>query len=169
MYLLSLPQELLLQVVEHLGELGGKRSLCTVAATCKRLHSIAEAYLYSSALFLTRDSFCNFLDATDVDTRRHEYVQDLRLMFSTREYENGGGVERPNLSVFKNLRTFKSESPECQPWAQRTTTQWKIDMDSYMNSFEDASLLSQLPDPEKPLQKLKHSESQFHLLLLERR
>lgn len=166
MYLLSLPQELLLQIVEHLEELGDKKSLCNVAATCRRLHNIAEAYLYSSTLFLTRKSFCRFLDATDLNTRRQEYVQDLHLMFSTREYEHGGGVDRPNLSVFKNLRIFESESPECQPWVERKTIQWKNDMNSYMNSFEEASLLSQLPDLEKPLQNLKHSKWRFCLLLL---
>lgn len=157
MYLLALPQELLLQIIEHLGETEDKESLTAVASTCKQLHHIAEARLYSSALFISRESLCHFLDAMDAKPKRRQYLQDLQLMFSTRRYEyHDKKVEPVDLGLFENLRAFESESPECQTWSIKGTIQWRVDMDSYMDTFEQASLLSQLPDPEKPLQKLKY-------------
>ena len=160
MHLLSLPQELQLQIVEHLGETQDKESLKAIASTCKHLHNMAEAYLYSSALFMTRESLCHFLRSVGAKPKRRQYLQELHLMFSTRRYlHSNAKVEPVDLAHFDSLKVFESESPECQPWSRKATPQWKADMDAYMNAFEHASLLSQLPSSEKPLQRLKHSGS----------
>lgn len=164
MSLLALPHELLLEIMEHLRDSEEKGALKSVASTCKVLHDMAEAYLYSSAVFTTKASFNHFLEATVADQRRSQYLQDLKLVFSTREYtyENGDQVSRPNLNKFENLRTLVSESSECQPWSHTGTVQWKVYMDTYMRLFEQASLLNQVPNSQGSLHKLESRESYEH-------
>lgn len=158
MSLLTLPHELLLEIMEHLRDSEEKGALKSVASTCKVLHNMAEAYLYSSAVFTTKPSFNQFLKATVADQRRSQYLQDLKLAFSTREYKYDEQVSRPDISTFENLRTLVSESSECQPWSHKGTVQWKVYMETFMRLFEQASLLNQVPNTQVSLQKLESRE-----------
>ncbi len=159
--LLGLPHELLLQILEHLSYSQDKRALQSVASTCKLLHGMAEACLYSSTLVTTKSSFNRLLQSTAADPRRNQYVQELKLMFSSKRYVPELTVLEPDLRPFKNLRSIFSESPECQPWSTKGTQQWRIFMDTYMHLFDEASLLNEIPDAEKPLQRLKSREIQL--------
>ncbi|KAK7753522.1 hypothetical protein SLS62_004597 [Diatrype stigma] len=170
MSLLALPNELLLEIMEHLSDSQQKRALQSVASTCKALHDIAEAYLYSSAVFTTKSTFVQFLKATAIDQRRCQYLQELKLAFSSRQYEselkeaisirqqqykNPDYISKPDLGAFENLRRLVSESSECQPWSHKGTLQWKVYMETFMHVFEQASLLNQVPIAQRPLQKLE--------------
>lgn len=170
MSLLALPSELLLEIMEHLSDSQERRALRSIASTCKALHDVAEAYLYSSAVFTTKSTFVQFLNATAIDQRRCQYLQELKLAFSSRQYEaelkeafssrqyqykNKDYISKPDLSAFDNLRRLVSESSECQPWAHKGTLQWKVYMETFMHAFEQASLLNQVPNIQRPLQKLE--------------
>lgn len=154
MSLLSIPQELLLQIIEHISNAQDKQTLQSLATTCTLLRDIAEAYLYSSAVFTTKSSLNRFLQATEADHRRNLYLQHLELAFSTHQHDYAEPAPRPEFSLFQNLRRLVSESPESQPWSPKNTVAWKTYMEIFMRAFEEASLVSDVPESRRPLQKL---------------
>ncbi|KAI5860930.1 hypothetical protein GGS23DRAFT_613053 [Durotheca rogersii] len=154
MSLLVLPSELLLQVMGLLRESGHVQSLQFLAHTCKRLRGPAEACLYSVAMFTTLSSLRLFLNNTRAEPRRNVYLRDLRLLYSTEQYDHDQPPEPPDLTSFPSLTTFVSESPECQPWSVRPS-HWNVFMDSYIRAFEQGSLLNEPVGLPRPLSSLK--------------
>ncbi|KAL7621740.1 hypothetical protein AAE478_009067 [Parahypoxylon ruwenzoriense] len=155
MTLLALPTELLMQVMEHILDSHDAQALRSAARTCKRLRGIAEVYLYSTAMFTELSSLYRLLDAIRAEPRRREYLRDLRLLYSTQRYDHGQPASPPDLTSFKNLISFASESPECQPRSVRPT-HWKVFMDSYIRAFGQASLLNDsVKVSELPLSNLR--------------
>ncbi|KAI0004437.1 hypothetical protein F4779DRAFT_621420 [Xylariaceae sp. FL0662B] len=154
MSLLALPNELLLQIMEHLGESRSIQALQSASCTCKTLQQIAEKFLYSTAVFTKRSSLRRFQEAISAQPRRNRYVQDLKLLFSTRQYEHDDRVATPDLVSFPNLQSFVSESPECQPWSKKGIHRLKVDIDASMRAFQLASLLSECSEVDRPLQNL---------------
>ncbi|KAI1391778.1 uncharacterized protein F4822DRAFT_105314 [Hypoxylon trugodes] len=154
MPLLHLPSELLLQIMGHLRDSQDVESLRSAARTCQILRGAAEVYLYSTAEFTTLSRLYRFSDAIRAQPKRKDYLQDLKLLYSTRRYNPGEGPSPPDLTSLPNLVTFVSESPECQPMSTKGT-HWNQFMDSYMRAFEQASLLNDSLQMSKPLKNLR--------------
>ncbi|KAI0376788.1 hypothetical protein F5Y04DRAFT_198183 [Hypomontagnella monticulosa] len=155
MTLLTLPGELLLQIMEHLRDSQDVQSLTSIACTCKALREVAEMNLYSFADFTTLSSLYLFLDAaTRAEPKRRRYLRDLKLLYSTSRYDYEQPPYPPDLTAFPNLTSFVSESPECQPRSVKGT-HWKVFMDMYMKAFSQASLLNESGGTPRPLQNLR--------------
>jgi hypothetical protein len=154
MALFTLPNELVLYIVQQLRDSGDNESLLRLALTCKALRSMADSCLYASFLSTTRSRLRLFKEALQLDPNRTKYVQELALPFSTKFYDGDNTVPAPELRKFPNLRSFRSESPECQPWAEKGRELWKLDFSTYMKAFEDASLMSTITRSDRPLQNL---------------
>ncbi|KAI1765680.1 hypothetical protein GGR53DRAFT_519481 [Hypoxylon sp. FL1150] len=153
-HLLSLPGELLLQIMESLRDSRDIQALQATALTCKTLHQVAEICLYSIAEFTTLSSLYQFLDATRTNPNRKGYLRDLSLLYSTPRYNSQESFSLPDLTVFPNLTSFVSESPECQPLSVKGT-RWDLYMDAYLQAFEQASLLNPVVNTPRPLQNLR--------------
>ncbi|KAI1474720.1 hypothetical protein K445DRAFT_323546 [Daldinia sp. EC12] len=156
MSLLTIPNELLLQVVRYLRDSQQVQALQAMARTCKTLREIAEIYLYSTAEFTTLSTLYLFLDAaTRADPKRKGYLRSLKLLYSTTRYDYFYSPPYPpDLTLFPNLESFVSESPECQPRSVKGT-HWGLFKDSYMRAFTQASLLNESLGTSRPLSKLR--------------
>ncbi|KAI0101082.1 hypothetical protein F4814DRAFT_456052 [Daldinia grandis] len=157
MSLLAIPNELLLQIMEHLRDSRHVQALQSVACTCKELREVAEIYLYSTAKFTTLSSLYRFLDAAAHadEPNRKGYLRDLKLLYSTNQYDPGYNAPYlPDLTLFPNLESFVSESPECQPRSVKGT-HWGIFKESYTRAFMQASLLNESLETPRPLQALR--------------
>lgn len=161
MALLNLPSELLLQIMEHPRDSRDVQSLKSVACTCKALRDVAEVNLYAFADFATLSSLYLFLDAvTHAEPKRKGYLRDLRLLYSTSRYDYEQPPCPPDLTVFPNLISFVSESPECQPKSVKGT-HWYQFRESYMKAFKKASLLNESVEEPRPLQNLTSRKFRF--------
>ncbi|KAI2615329.1 hypothetical protein GGR54DRAFT_296799 [Hypoxylon sp. NC1633] len=155
MPLLSLPCELLLQIIEHLRNSRDVSALQSASRTCKALREPVEIYLYSRAVFVRLSRLYSFAEAVRTEPKRKGYLRDLQLLFSTSFYRPSSlPAAPPDLASFPNLTSFVSESPECQP-SSRKGTHWKVFMESYTQTFERASLLNESVDTPRPLQNLR--------------
>ncbi|KAK6956064.1 hypothetical protein Daesc_001334 [Daldinia eschscholtzii] len=156
MSLLTIPNELLLQVTRYLRDSQQVQALQAMARTCKALREIAEIYLYSTAEFSTLSALYLFLDAaTRADSKRKSYLRSLKLLYSTTRYDYFYSPPYPpDLTLFPNLESFVSESPECQPRSVKGT-HWGVFKDSYMRAFTQASLLNESVGTSRPLSKLR--------------
>ncbi|KAI1642552.1 uncharacterized protein F4817DRAFT_320668 [Daldinia loculata] len=157
MSLLAIPNELLLQIMKHLRDSRHVQALQSVARTCKDLREVAEIYLYSTAEFTTLSSLYRFLDAaTHADEpSRKGYLRDLKLLYSTNHYDPYYNPPYPpDLTLFPNLESFVSESPECQPRSVKGT-HWGLFKESYIQAFTQASLLNESLETPRPLQSLR--------------
>ncbi|KAK6539283.1 hypothetical protein TWF694_009518 [Orbilia ellipsospora] len=151
MPLLSLPNELLLQVLSHVRD---RKTLISLASTCRSLQRLSEAFLYSSVVFTQRAEVQKLIDATKLDPQRLRYVRNYELRFSVGEHE-GGTDELLDITTMTSLRRFATESPLCQPWSDRDfLKQWRNDMTYYLETFKKASLLEEGLSP-RPLGQLR--------------
>lgn len=149
---LSIPGEVLLLVMEQLRLEEDFSALRSTSLSCKRLQPLAEAALYHTVAFRKRSSMWRISEALDSNPLRHQYINDLQLVFSTKAYEHGA-LSPPDLAAMPNLKYLLSESPECQPWSNKRPAYWKPDMHRYLETFEAASLRSTLDTP-RPLEML---------------
>ncbi|OTA99588.1 hypothetical protein M426DRAFT_254068 [Hypoxylon sp. CI-4A] len=154
MTLLTLPNELLLQVMKHLQESRDVEALQSAARTCRALREVAEMHLYAVAEFVTLAALYEFLEATRAYPQRINYVRHLKLLYSTSRYDHNQEASPPDLTSFPRLTSFVSESPECQPWSAKRT-HWNKFMTSYVDAFNQASLLNDTVTTPRPLQTLE--------------
>ncbi|KAI0105376.1 hypothetical protein F4776DRAFT_475863 [Hypoxylon sp. NC0597] len=154
MSILLLPEELVLQIMCHLRDAQDIRTLKSAACTCSWLRRAAEVYLYSTAKFTTLSSLYQYNGAVHAEPRRASYLRDLKLLYSTSVYDYYREPIPLDLTLFTNLASFVSESPECQPRSAKGT-HWNLFMDSYMQAFKQASLLTEPIQAWRPLQNLR--------------
>lgn len=150
MALESLPTELVLLVFQQIAD---TEALQATARTCKKFKQVVEICLYSHVLFTRRASANRLLQLCRADPRRATYVQDLQLVYSTRDhdFQNSAPLD---LCFFPCLNSFVSESPFCNSHARigaKSESVWQADMQAYLRAFEQASLLSSMPICAKPL------------------
>ncbi|KAI1102420.1 hypothetical protein F4804DRAFT_265013 [Jackrogersella minutella] len=154
MALLTLPSELLFQIMGYLRDSQDVTALRSLMRTCQVLHEQAEVYLYSTAKFTTLSALYQFLDATSAKPQRIHYLRHLQLLYSTSRYDHGNVPTPPDLTSFSSLTSFVSESPECQPWSVKGT-HWNLFMNAYIQAFKQASLLNESLEFPRPLQNLR--------------
>ncbi|KAI0844255.1 hypothetical protein F5Y00DRAFT_202499 [Daldinia vernicosa] len=157
MSLLAIPHELLLQIMKHLRDSQDVQTLQSVARTCRELREVAEMYLYSTAEFTRLSSLYRFLGAaTRADKpNRKGYLRDLKLLYSSNHYDPYYNPPYPpDLTLFPNLESFVSESPECKHQSIKGTY-WDFFKESYTQAFTQASLLNKSLETPRPLQNLK--------------
>ncbi|EPS42498.1 hypothetical protein H072_3519 [Dactylellina haptotyla CBS 200.50] len=144
MPLFSLPTELILQVLSYIQD---RKSLVSLACSCRVFQRMAEAYLYSSFVFLQRDEIKLLHDSTMKDPRRLRYIQALEQRFSFHLHTDGE-AQLIDICTLPNLRNFVSESPLGQYYASKKhLEQWKVDKSGYLETFKRASLLTEGPRP----------------------
>jgi hypothetical protein len=157
MALESLPTELVLLVFQQIAD---TEALQATARTCKKFKQVVEICLYSHVLFTRRASANRLLQLCRADPRRATYVQDLQLVYSTRDhdFQNSAPLD---LCFFPCLNSFVSESPFCNSHARigaKSESVWQADMQAYLRAFEQASLLSSMPTCAKPLGFLRSGQ-----------
>lgn len=164
MPLLSLPNELLLLIIDNVRRLDERKHLLALLTTCKPLKLVAEEALYHSLHFERLASLHHVLDLLRERPDRRSFVCDLGLYEAGAQYYSGpdypddgtGALPCPDLACFPNLKSFVSESLNCQPWA--SDSRWGQRMDGFMSAFANASLSSPLAPAERPLQNLRSCE-----------
>ncbi|KAI1137642.1 hypothetical protein F5Y05DRAFT_414201 [Hypoxylon sp. FL0543] len=149
-----LPEELVLQIMRHLRDSQDSQALKSAACACSWLRRAAEVFLYSTAKFTTLSSLYQYEHAIQAEPQRVLYLRDLQLLYSTGAYDYHRPPSPLDLTSFTNLESFVSESPECQPFAVKGT-HWNVFMDSYMQAFHQASLLTRSLEDWAPLRKLR--------------
>ncbi|KAI1407877.1 hypothetical protein F5Y13DRAFT_205549 [Hypoxylon sp. FL1857] len=155
MSLQLLPKELVLQVMYCLRDSQDIQALKSAACTCRWLRRAAEIFLYSTAKFATLSSLYQYMDSIQIDPQRADYLRDLELLYSTGAYDYHRPSSPLDLTSFPNLESFVSESPECQPQSVKGT-HWNLFMDSYMQAFNQASLLTESLEAHAPLRNLRN-------------
>ena len=157
MSLLSLPTESITQIIQAIQD---RPTLLSIILSCKSLRIIAEPCLYSSLLFLESTRVRLLENALVIHPERRNYIRTLELRYSTKKF---GTESAPiiDLCSLSNLNTFVSESPFCNShsWHSQDTS-WVGEMQSYLKCFELASLSSTSAAVQRPLDRLRSSESQ---------
>ncbi|KAI0129087.1 hypothetical protein BJ170DRAFT_623942 [Xylariales sp. AK1849] len=153
MSLLSLPNELIMQMLEHIDDVP---TLQAVARTCKALQVAAEVCLYSSVIATKRSTQVSLLDAIGREPQRKQHVRNLELLYSTRRYECLGTASL-DLRTFSRLRSFVSESPFCNSHSRRErySEHWLADKQAYLYAFHESSLLRDPAYNGRPLANLR--------------
>ncbi|KAI0839380.1 hypothetical protein F5Y06DRAFT_21241 [Hypoxylon sp. FL0890] len=149
-----LPEELVLQIMWHLQDSQDIQALKSAACTCSWLRRTAEVFLYSTAKFTTLSSLYRYKHAIQAEPQRASYLRDLQLLYSTGAYDYHRPPSPLDLTSYTNLESFVSESPECQPRSVKGT-HWNLFLDSYMQAFQKASLLTESIEVRAPLRNLK--------------
>lgn len=154
MALLTLPSELLFQIMGHLRDSQDVPALISAMCACRVLNEQAEVHLYNTARFTTLSNLYQFLEVSSAKPQRLGYLRHLQLLYSTTKYDHKMSSTPPDLTSFPNLTSFVSESPECQPQSAKGT-HWKLFMNAYMQAFRQASLLNDSVEPPRPLHNLR--------------
>jgi len=114
--LLSLVDELLLSIIDQIDT---RRTLCNLAATCMRLDSLIEPYIWRSLLVLQGDHARQIATALDSRHERIEYVQELSIRYRD---EHRDGIEELNhfIASMTKLRhlTLETPCPNNSEWRQ---------------------------------------------------
>ncbi|KAI1800218.1 hypothetical protein F4811DRAFT_47621 [Daldinia bambusicola] len=156
MSLLRMPNELLLQVMKYFWDSRNIQALQAVACTCQVLRDISEAYLYSTATFTKLSTLYTFLDAATRVTQRRNHLRSLKLPHSAMRRHDPfyAPPYLPDLTLFPNLESFASESPVRNP-QPATGTHCELFNDHYMQAFTQASLINEVVETPRPLQRLR--------------
>ncbi|KAI1635359.1 hypothetical protein F4809DRAFT_457977 [Biscogniauxia mediterranea] len=162
--LLSLPTELISQIVEQFQPGPDNNTLRALARTSQTLKYIAERHLYSSTAFRTHGRFHAFHDTLKARPELRTYVRDLALPWSTRFFDYDPYFDPLDLCSLPNLTSFLSESPFCNKHygdhigsTRGVEEGWSRVVENFLDSFREASLLTNPgPGGERPLGHLRH-------------
>ncbi|KAI1484883.1 hypothetical protein F5X96DRAFT_662439 [Biscogniauxia mediterranea] len=162
--LLSLPTELVSQIVEQFQPGPDNNTLRALARTSRTLKCIAERHLYSAAAFRTHGRFNAYHDTLKARPELRTYVRDLALPWSTRFFDYNPYFDPLDLSSLPNLTSFLSESPFCNKHygdhigsTREVEKGWSRVVENFLDSFREASLLTNPgPGGERPLRHLRH-------------
>ncbi|KAI0592828.1 hypothetical protein F4775DRAFT_597812 [Biscogniauxia sp. FL1348] len=162
--LLSLPTELVTQIVMQFQPGPGNKTLRALACTSRSLRCITERHLYSSAAFRTPGRFHIFHHALKARPQLRTYVRELALPWSTRLFNYDTDFEPLDLRRLPKLTSFLCESPFCNQHCEtyirslsRVNKGWSRVVEKLLESFTEASLLTNPgPGGERPLKNLRH-------------
>lgn len=156
--LLSLIDELLLQVISHVNDVS---TLLNLSCTCKKLRDFSEPELLRNILILYPakcNQFTRRLKA-DPSSARHVHNYAVCVGHLYREYS---GMEFPDLLEMRNLESLKLESPFGNTGGYSTQTSmdcWHREKQQFLDAFEHASIVSSPSEGPKPFQRLKLCKS----------
>lgn len=105
--LFSLADELILSIIE---QIDSHHALCSLAATCSRLQSLTEPFIWRSLLVLTGSHVGKLVQAFDQRPERLSSIQELAIQYDQKDEE---GIEKinPCLRQMVKLRHLTIESP----------------------------------------------------------
>lgn len=140
---LSLPSELVLEVISHLS--GDHRTLCNLALTCSILQPLCEDYIYSTISLLSTDDLHAINRSIVARPARIEAVRKLDVLY---KYHNKLGASVVDRRIFnqwvrhmKNLKSWHVESPYDNFKWEDGGDQWVGgDMEDFRKALENACL-----------------------------
>lgn len=165
--LLSLPLELLIEILGHLAD--DRRTLCALARTSRLLQPFSEDQIYHTVELFSTDDLQTICHALSQSRRRVEAVHRLKILY---KWHNQLTATTQNRSAFnrfvaqmKALQEWHIESPcDNNQWTTEAGAQWvQQDMDTFRQALEASSLQEELvPAKDVGLAKLQHLTIHSH-------
>ena len=140
--LLSLPTELVIQVVSELSE--DRSSLCSLAQTCRRLHPLCEEHIYAIIILLSTDDLRAILNAFSRRFERIAAVHTLKILYKFHEELAATVEERKAFNTcighMTGLKDWHVESPyDNFKWESGGDNWVEHDMVDFQLALEKAS------------------------------
>ncbi|KAF2703405.1 hypothetical protein K504DRAFT_392437 [Pleomassaria siparia CBS 279.74] len=145
--LLSLPAELLIEVISHLSE--ERKALCALARTCRSLQPFCEELIYTVIELLETSDLSHILEAFSRRFERIAAVHTLRILYKFHKGLATTVNERMAFNAcvgeMKNLTEWHVESPyDNFKWEDGGNEWVERDMDVFRTALEKASLATSL-------------------------
>lgn len=141
---LALPMELVLETIAHLSQ--DRKTLCSLARTCRLVHPICERHIYTTIELLSTDDLQAICHAFAQRPKRIEAVHTLKILYKHHNHIAATIEDRQALNnripQMKALRAWHVESPfDNFKWEEIGGNEWvERDMDDFRRAIEKASL-----------------------------
>lgn len=154
----SLPAELLLSVLENLGD--DRSSLTSLARTCRALQPLAEAYIYSHIRLRDPGQIQTLMVAFDGRPARLENIAKLDILYDYATIQHTRRSRATFNAVLDRMTRIKElwvESPFDNHSRSRQGAHWyEYDMVEIRRALENASLLNpRIPSSTVGMEKLE--------------